>query len=109
MIVTPQIAVRVAVIVILSVLLELSFFSEVEVFHTSPTVLPSVIACLGLLGGSLTGAVTGFAAGLLLDSLLIAPLGASSLVLLDTAISPAFTASASSSPAASRRRSSAWA
>lgn len=82
MIVTPQIAIRIAVIVIGAVLLELSFFSQVELFHTSPTVLPAVVCCLGLLGGSLTGAVTGFAAGLLLDCLLIAPLGASSIVLL---------------------------
>lgn len=84
MIVTPLIGLRMMVIVIAGVLLQVSFFSRVELFHTSPDILPAVVASLGLLGGSMTGAVTGFSTGLLLDCLLIAPLGASSLVLLAT-------------------------
>lgn len=82
MIVTPRIAARMAVIGVLAVLLQVSFFSRVELFHTSPDVLPAVVASLGLLGGSMTGAVAGFSAGFLIDCLLLAPLGASSLVLL---------------------------
>lgn len=82
MIVTPLIGARMALIVALGVLLQISFFSRVELFHTSPDILPAVVVALGLLGGSMTGAVSGFSAGLLLDCLLIAPLGASSLVLL---------------------------
>jgi rod shape-determining protein MreD len=64
------------------VLLQLSFFSRVEIFHTSPDVMPALVVTLGLLGGSLTGAVTGFAIGFLIDCLLVAPLGATSLVLI---------------------------
>ena len=82
MIVTPLIGARMALIVVLGVLVQVSFFSRVELFHTSPDVLPAVVVSLGLLGGSMTGAVSGFSAGFLLDCLLIAPLGASSLVLL---------------------------
>ena len=82
MIVTPQILARIVAIVILGVLLQLSFFSEVHVFHTSPDILPALVVVLGLLGGSMTGAVAGFSVGLLLDCLLVAPLGESSLVLL---------------------------
>ena len=82
MIVTPKIFARLAAIAILGVLLQLSFFSRVELFHTSPDVLPALVASLGLLGGSLTGAVSGFSIGLLVDCLLVAPLGGSSLVLL---------------------------
>jgi rod shape-determining protein MreD len=82
MIVTPKIFARLVAIAILGVLLQLSFFSRVEVFHTSADVLPALVACLGLLGGSLTGAVSGFSIGFLVDALLIAPLGGSSLVLL---------------------------
>ena len=63
-------------------LLQLTFFSQVELFHVSPDVLPALVVCLGLLGGSLTGAVSGFAIGFLLDCLLIQPLGGASLVLI---------------------------
>ncbi len=82
MIVTPKIFVRLAAIAILTVLLQLSFFSRVGLFHTSADVLPTVVVSLGLLGGSMTGAVAGFSIGLLVDCLLVAPLGGSSLVLL---------------------------
>jgi len=82
MIVTARIFVRLAAIAILGVLLQLSFFSRVELFHTSPDVLPAIVISLGLLGGSLTGAVSGFSIGFLVDCLLVAPLGGSSLVLI---------------------------
>ncbi len=84
MIVTPKIFVRLAVIVIVGVLLQLSFFSRVALFHTSPDVLPALVVSLGLLGGSMTGAVAGFSIGLLVDCLLVEALGATSLVLLST-------------------------
>lgn len=84
MILTPKIFARIVAIVILGVLLQLSFFSQVALFHTSPDVLPAVVVSLGLLGGSMTGVVTGFSIGFLVDCLLIEPLGASSLVLLST-------------------------
>jgi rod shape-determining protein MreD len=82
MIVTPKIFARLVAIAILGVLLQLSFFSRVELFHTSADVLPALVVSLGLLGGSMTGAVSGFSIGFLVDSLLVAPLGGSSLVLL---------------------------
>jgi rod shape-determining protein MreD len=81
-IVTPKILARIVAIVVLGVLLQLSFFSRVALFHTSPDILPALVVSLGLLGGTMTGVVTGFSIGLLLDCLLIQPLGASSLVLL---------------------------
>lgn len=84
MILTPNILARMVAIVLLGVILQLSFFSQVALFHTTPDVLPALVVVLGLLGGSLTGAVCGFSLGLLLDCLLIAPLGGGSLVLLST-------------------------
>jgi rod shape-determining protein MreD len=81
-IVTPRILVRIIVIVLLAVLLQLSFFSQVELFEVSPDILPAVVVSLGLLGGSLLGAVSGFSVGLLVDCLLVEALGATSLVLL---------------------------
>ena len=82
MILTPKILARLIVVGILGVLLQLTFFSQVELFHVSPDVLPALVVCLGLLGGTMTGAVSGFAIGFLLDCLLIQPLGGASLVLI---------------------------
>jgi rod shape-determining protein MreD len=82
MILTAKIIVRIVLIGLVGVLLQLSFFSQVELFHVSPDVLPALVVCLALLGGSLTGAVAGFSIGLFLDCLLVEALGVSSLVLL---------------------------
>lgn len=84
MILTPNIVARLIAIVVAGVILQLSFFSQVALFHVSPDVLPALVVVLGLLGGSLTGAVCGFWVGFLLNCLLIAPLGGASLVLLAT-------------------------
>jgi rod shape-determining protein MreD len=81
-IVTPKILARIVAIAVLGVLLQLSFFSQVELFHVSPDVLPALVVCLGLLGGSMTGAVSGFAIGFFVDCLLVEALGITSLVLL---------------------------
>lgn len=82
MILTPKIVARIAAIGLVAVLLQLSFFSQMELFHVSPDILPALVVCLALLGGSLTGAVAGFSIGLFLDCLLVEALGVSSLVLL---------------------------
>lgn len=82
MIVTPKIFARIAAIAVLGVIVQLAFFSRVGVFGVSPDTLPALVVVLGLLGGSMTGAVAGFSIGILLDSLLVEALGASSLVLL---------------------------
>ena len=84
MIVTPRILVRLVAIVLAGVLLQLTFFSQIELFGSSPDILPLLVIALGLLGGSMTGAVSGFAVGFLVDALLVQTLGASSLVLLTT-------------------------
>jgi rod shape-determining protein MreD len=83
-ILTPNILARLVAIVVVGVLLQLTFFSQVALFHVSPDVLPSLVVVLGLFGGTLTGAVCGFWIGFLLDCLLIVPLGGGSLVLMAT-------------------------
>lgn len=82
MILTPKIVIRITLIGLLGVLLQLSFFSQVTLFHVSPDILPALVVCLALLGGSLTGAVAGFSIGFFVDCLLVEALGISSLVLL---------------------------
>jgi rod shape-determining protein MreD len=82
LIVTPKILARIVAIVVVAMLLQLSFFSKVQLLGTSPDILPAVVVSLGLLGGSMAGAVSGFSVGFLLDALLVEALGASSMVLL---------------------------
>lgn len=82
MIVTPKIALRIGLFLLVGILIQLSFFSRIELLRTSPDILPVLIVCLGLLGGSLVGAVGGFSVGLLIDCLMAEPLGATALILL---------------------------
>lgn len=82
MIVTRRTALRLALILVAAVILQISFFSYLELFGAIPNLLPVVVVSLGLLGGGVLGAVCGFAAGILLDSVLLQTLGLSSLVLL---------------------------
>lgn len=82
MILTPRILARLVALLFAGVLLQLSFFSGVTLLGVSPELLPALIAVVGLLGGSMSGAVAGFSVGILVDCLLIAPLGGTSLVLL---------------------------
>jgi rod shape-determining protein MreD len=83
-ILTSKILARLVAIVVAGVLLQLSFFSQVALFHVSPDLLPALVVALGLLGGTMAGAVSGFAVGFLLSCLLVEPLGGASLVLLAT-------------------------
>ena len=82
MIITVRIALLIAAIVVVAVVLQTSFFSAIPLLGTVPNVLPVVVICLGLLGGAVVGAVVGFGAGLLLDSVLLETLGITSLSLL---------------------------
>jgi rod shape-determining protein MreD len=82
MIVTWRLGVRIGLVLFVSVILQVSFFSFLNVFGTTPDALSVVIICLGLLGGAVLGAVCGFTAGLLLDTLVLQTLGVSSVVLL---------------------------
>jgi len=79
---TPRILLTVTLIVVISVLLQLSFFSQLPLLGSVANVVPVVVVALGLLGGALPGAVSGFCAGLLLDSSLGTTLGVSSLALM---------------------------
>lgn len=82
MIVTWQVVARVAALIFVAAILQVSFFGRLFVLGASPDAMPVIAVCLGLLGGAVVGAVCGFAAGLLIDVLLLQTLGVSSLVLL---------------------------
>jgi rod shape-determining protein MreD len=82
MIVTPRILVRLALLILFTVIVQVAFFSRLSFLGATPDFLTVVVVSLGLLGGGVIGAVCGFAAGLLVDSALLQTLGVSSLALL---------------------------
>jgi rod shape-determining protein MreD len=63
-----------------AVLVQESAISQISIFGVSADVTPLVVMSVGLLCGSLTGAVFGFATGLLIDLVLVQTLGVTSLL-----------------------------
>jgi rod shape-determining protein MreD len=78
---SPNSLIRVALLVLLGVVLQISGFAQVRVLGAAPDITPLVVAAVALWGGSVPGAVTGFCVGLLLDLALGQNVGSSSLVL----------------------------
>ena len=71
---------RVAALSVAVVFFQIGVVSEVPVFGVNADLTPLLVAFVGLQCGSLLGAVTGFAVGLLVDLTLLQTLGLSSLV-----------------------------
>ena len=82
MILTPAMIARIAALGVFVAIAQIVCFSKMDVFGSSPDVALLVVFSLGVLGGSLTGAVAGFSIGLLMDCLLLQTLGAFALTLL---------------------------
>jgi rod shape-determining protein MreD len=77
---SPGLLARVAALSLLIVFFQIGVVSEVPVFGVNADLTPLLVAFVGLLGGSLLGAATGFAVGLLVDLTLLQTLGVTSLV-----------------------------
>ena len=73
-------AARLAVLVVVVVFIQIGVVSEVPVFGVEVDLSPLLVAFVGLLCGSVLGAATGFAVGLLVDLALVQTLGVSSLI-----------------------------
>lgn len=71
---------RVAALSTALVFVQIGVVSELPLFGVSVDLSPLLVAFVGLLCGSMVGAVTGFGVGLLVDVLLMQTLGVSSLV-----------------------------
>ncbi len=78
---SPQAFARAGAIVFGAVILELSGFGPVRLFGAHPDLVPLAVAGIAIYAGSVSGAATGFAAGLLLDLAVGGTMGVSSLVL----------------------------
>jgi len=78
--VSPRLLARIALLSIAIVFFQIGVVSEVPVFGVTVDLSPLLVAFIGLLCGSTLGAVSGFAAGLLVDLSLVQTLGLTSLV-----------------------------
>jgi rod shape-determining protein MreD len=73
--------VRTGALLLLAVILQVSAFSQLTVFGGHADLIVLTVAAIAYYAGSVTGCAAGFSAGLLLDLLTGATMGASSLVL----------------------------
>lgn len=78
---TPAIF-RLAVLVVLTVVVEATAVSQFTVLGARANIVPLVVVTLGLLCGAEIGAIMGFATGLFLDLALLETLGIASLLYL---------------------------
>jgi rod shape-determining protein MreD len=75
-----QLGIRLAVLALVTVLVQTAALSQLSLFGATPDIAPLVVASVGLLTGSVAGALMGFGIGLLVDIALLQTLGISSLV-----------------------------
>jgi rod shape-determining protein MreD len=80
--VTPQLILRTVLLGLAVVVLQVAAVSQVVIFGASPDLTPLVVAAVGLMCGSITGALFGFGVGLFFDAALVQTMGLTSLVLL---------------------------
>ena len=71
---------RVALLVIVAVVVQEAVISQISIFGVNADVTPLIVMSVGLLTGSLPGAIVGFFTGLLVDTLLVQTLGVTSLL-----------------------------
>jgi len=72
---------KVAVVVFVAVILQVTIFSSVEILGGTPDVVLLTLVGIALLRGSIYGASAGFVAGFLVDTANLATLGVTSLLL----------------------------
>ena len=75
-----KLPIRLVLLGFFAVVVQESAVSQVSIFGVSADLKPLVVMSVGLLCGSLTGAVFGFATGLLIDLVLVQTLGVTSLL-----------------------------
>jgi rod shape-determining protein MreD len=75
-----QLPLRLAALGFAGVIVQIAAVSQITVFGVSLDLAPLLVASVGLLAGSLPGAVFGFAVGLFVDLALVQTLGVNSLL-----------------------------
>jgi rod shape-determining protein MreD len=77
-----QLPLRLAALGFITVVVQIAAVSQVTVFGVTADLSPLVVASVGLLAGSLPGAVFGFSVGLFVDMALVQMLGVTSLLFI---------------------------
>jgi rod shape-determining protein MreD len=75
-----RLPVRLVVLALVTVVIQEAAVSQISIFGISADLTVLVVMAVGLLAGSLPGAVMGFATGLLVDMVLVQTLGVTSLL-----------------------------
>ena len=78
---SPWDGVKIAVLLFVAAVAQVSVFSQIDVFGAAPDLLLVTLVGISLLRGSVAGALGGFFAGLIVDTASLATLGLTSLVL----------------------------
>lgn len=76
-----QSAWRLAAVLLAGVILQTAVLTQFTPFGVVPDAIPALVACVGLLAGASLGATFGFAAGFMIDLMLLQTMGVSSLLL----------------------------
>jgi rod shape-determining protein MreD len=77
---TLRLALRLSALGFIAVVIQEAAISQISVFGVSADLGPLVVMSVGLLSGSMSGAVMGFGMGLMVDTVLIQTLGLTSLL-----------------------------
>jgi rod shape-determining protein MreD len=75
-----RLPIRLVILAFLVVVIQQAAVSQISIFGVSADLTPLVVMSVGLLAGSLLGAVMGFGTGLLVDMILVQTLGVTSLL-----------------------------
>ena len=78
--VPPSFVIRLLALGLLAVVIQVAAVSQISIFGVSADLSPLVVMSVGLLAGSVTGALMGFGMGLLVDLMLVQTLGVTSLL-----------------------------
>jgi rod shape-determining protein MreD len=76
----PRLLLRLVLLAFATVVLQAAAISQISIFGVSADLTPLVVMSVGLLTGSMLGAITGFGIGLLVDLVFVQTLGVTSLL-----------------------------
>jgi rod shape-determining protein MreD len=77
---SARLPVRLSLLALVIVMVQEAAVSQITIFGTSADITPLVVMSVGLLAGSIPGAIMGFGMGLLIDMVLFQTLGVTSLL-----------------------------